>query len=249
MGEYFLETLLNAVKIIFYCLAPWLVIAFIMHLLSSLLRSLLARKIGTMTFVYLTAPGVMVHELSHAVFCILFGHSITDMRLFSPQQDGTLGYVSHKYNPRNFYQQIGNFFIGTGPIWGGACLLWLLSIWLLPEQVTDGDKSLPLQMLEFIKMLFTLDFWCSWQGWLWLFLAFSITLHITLSPPDLKGALTGFCFLLFIILFFCICFGWCGNWEALLIEAVLLAFGAVLPMFVLALMFLALCGMVLGAFR
>ena len=249
MGAYIQESLLYTVKITFFCLMPWLAVALLMQILSSILRSIAAKKIGTMTYVYLTAPGVIVHELSHAFFCLLFGHSITDMQLFSPQEDGTLGYVSHKYNPRNFYHQIGNFFIGTGPIWGGAALLWLLSCWLLPESVTSGDKSVPLQMLEFMKMFFTLAFWNSWQGWLWLYLAFTISLHITLSPPDLQGALAGFCFLLFLILFCCLSFGWCGGWETLLIEGVLLAFGAVLPLFVLTLMVLLMGLAVLFAFR
>lgn len=249
MGDYIQESLLNAVKITFFCLSPWVIVALLMQILSSILRTILAQKIGTMAYVYLTAPGVMVHELSHAGFCLLFGHTITDMRLFSPQEDGTLGYVSHRYNPRNFYHQIGNFFIGTGPIWGGAVLLWVLSCWLLPESVTSGNKSLPLQMLEFMKMFFTLNFWGSWQGWLWLYLAFTITLHITLSPPDLKGALTGFCFLLFVIVFTCLCFGWCGHWETFLINAVLLAFGAVLPLFVLTLLVLVLGVAALSAFR
>lgn len=249
MGEYIQDALLNTLKIIFFCLAPWLTIAFLMQLFSTMLRLLLARKIGSMAFVYITAPGVVAHELSHAFFCLVFRHTITDMCLFSPQQDGTLGYVAHKYDPRNLYHQIGNFFIGTGPIWGGACLLGLLSALLLPEPITAGAKVLPLQMLEFIKMLFTLEFWGSWQSWLWLYLAFSLTLHITLSPSDLNGALTGFIFLLFLILFACVCFGWCGNWEDLLIRSVLLIFGAMLPMFLLAIFLLLIGLMILLAFR
>ena len=249
MSEYLQGSMLNAVKIMLFCLTPWLAVALLMQVLSSLLRTVIVRKIGTMPYVYLTAPGVIVHELSHAGFCLLFGHTVTDMRLFSPQDDGTLGYVSHQYNPRNLYHQIGNFFIGTGPIWGGAALLWLLSCWLLPEAVTAGTKSIPLQMLEFMKMFFTLSFWSSWQGWLWLYLAFTISLHITLSPADLKGALAGFCFLLFLILFCCLSFGWCGRWEASLIDGMLLAFGAVLPLFVLALLVLLMGLAILCAFR
>ena len=112
MSEYLQGSMLNAVKIMLFCLTPWLAVALLMQVLSSLLRTVIVRKIGTMPYVYLTAPGVIVHELSHAGFCLLFGHTVTDMRLFSPQDDGTLGYVSHQYNPRNLYHQIGNFFIG-----------------------------------------------------------------------------------------------------------------------------------------
>ena len=49
------------------------------------------------------------------------------MQLFRPGRDGTLGYVEHAYNRRSLYQSVGNFFIGTGPIWFGSALVYLLS--------------------------------------------------------------------------------------------------------------------------
>src|SRR6185437_12024785 len=75
----------------------------------------------------LTAPGVAIHELGHAFFCLIFRHKIVKMKLFSPQSDGTLGYVQHSYNPASTYQKFGNFFIGTGPIWFGTLLVYLIA--------------------------------------------------------------------------------------------------------------------------
>jgi hypothetical protein len=92
----------------------------------------------------------MIHELSHALFCIIFGHKIQEMKLFSPENDGTLGYVNHSYNPKNPYQQIGNFFIGTGPIWGGVLLLYVASYFLLPEGILNLTNGLP----ETLKLFF-----------------------------------------------------------------------------------------------
>lgn len=96
-------------------LGPGLVLAYAMHLLSGVIRNYATRIFGYRAYIGLTALGVMVHELGHAFFCIVFGHKINDMRLFKPGSDGTLGYVNHSYNPQSRYQVIGNFFIGTGP--------------------------------------------------------------------------------------------------------------------------------------
>lgn len=249
MGSYFADALINAGKIFISCILPWIAVALIMQLLSSFLRTKLAQKIGPAPYVYLTAPGVVVHELSHALFCILFGHSITDMQLFSPEEDGTLGYVSHEYNPRNLYHQVGNFFIGTGPIWGGTLLLWFLSYLLLPNPVTSGDKTLWQQFAAYLSIFFTANFWCSWQGWLWIYLAFTITQHITLSGADLEGALTGFGFLVVLILLSTICLGWCGAWEETVVQVGAMAFFALLPVFLLTLTVLLLSLVIIRLIR
>ncbi len=58
----------------------------------------------------LTAPGVAVHELGHAVFCWLAGVKIHKIKLFQLQQ--VAGYVQHD-DPQHFYQHV---FISFGPL-------------------------------------------------------------------------------------------------------------------------------------
>ena len=184
--SYFWNTIQHAGKLLCAGLLPCVIYAFLMQIFSNAIRLRLASLLGIRGYVYLTAPGVMVHELSHAAFCLVFFHRIREMKLFSPEEDGTLGYVNHTYNPRNPYHRIGNFFIGTGPVWGGILVIWLISSWLLPTG-SWGE-------------LCTASTWCRWQTWLWLYLFLTVSSHITLSPPDLEGAADGGVFIIALTL-------------------------------------------------
>jgi hypothetical protein len=67
-----------------------------------------------MTYFYLyaliTSPGVMVHELAHAFFCVLSGTKIFKISLFRFNE--TAGYVVHA-EPRGFFPA---FLITFGPL-------------------------------------------------------------------------------------------------------------------------------------
>ena len=184
---------------------PWLAVAFVMQLLSNSIRKSLAKIFGIQGYIYLTAPGVMIHEIGHAVFCLIFRHKILEMKLFSPEEDGSLGYVNHSYNPNSFYQRIGNFFIGTGPIWFGVAVLCLISWLLLQNEMQISD-------------FFSLNFWRRWQSYIWLYLALTISSHITLSPPDLAGSVDGGIAIMATALMGFLLLGWCGDWENEIIE-------------------------------
>lgn len=229
MIDYLVGAFRNGGYMLLYCVLPWLGYAVVMQLVSHILRTKLAGAIGLHFWIYLTAPGTMIHELGHALFCIVFRHKIVRLTLFSPSKDGTLGSVSHSYNPKSLYQRIGNLFIGIGPIIGGTVLLCLLSGWLLPDRMLAGTGSFWDQVAIFGKGFLWGSFWTSWKSWLWLYLAFSIASHITLSPPDLEGAQDGLFFLVIGIFLACILFGWCGYWEQYICAWSMAIFSAMLP--------------------
>lgn len=160
--------------------------------------------------------GTPIHELSHALFCLVFGHKIEEMKLYMPDAPGgTLGYVSHSFNPKNIYQQIGNFFIGIAPILGGSGVLLLLMMWLTPETfacVTDTLSAMPAfegfesvtqylgALWEMIVIIFNPTNLSNWHWWVFIVLALMIASHMELSGADIKGGIKGLLLLLGVIL-------------------------------------------------
>ena len=148
--------------------------------------------------------GTPVHELSHALFCLIFFHKINEIKLYNIGDDGTLGYVSHSYNPKNIYQKAGNFFIGIAPITIISLVLYILIGILLPDLKTDlvvvaGNMSAGGAAVFFngLGRLFTTLF--SYMKypkfWIYVGVGFFLVPHMTLSKEDISGALSGFLFL------------------------------------------------------
>ena len=215
--HYITRALLNAVLIISTGILPWIGVAAVLNLISSSIQRNMLFP-GTRGFIFLTAPGVVVHELSHAAFCLVFRHRIMKMKLFSPEDNGTLGYVQHQYDPHSIYQRTGNFFIGTGPIWGGLFLLYILSRLLLPQDIFSSGRSYYDCPAGFLSFLFSAEAWGSLSFYVWLYASLTISAHITLSPPDIKGARDGGIALVVFIVLACLLFGWCGNWEEYMVQ-------------------------------
>ena len=153
--------------------------------------------------------GTPVHEIGHAVMCVIFGHKITDMRLLMTNRaDGTLGYVTHSYNQRSVYQTVGNFFIGIAPIISGMGALFLSLYYLLPNsfkafagylQESVVPKSFDLTFFQgfthaslvLIQSIFTLNNLFDPYFWIFLLIAIGVSSHMALSRADIKGATQG----------------------------------------------------------
>lgn len=154
--------------------------------------------------------GTPVHELSHALFCIVFGHKINEIKLFSLGDDGTLGYVNHSYNPKNMYQRIGNFFIGVAPILGISAVILLLAKLLLPDLPYEilslsenytpdsGISGALTGVLDSLKIFFSYIGEPKW--WAFIAIGMLLSLHMTLSGADIKGAMDGLVALLALLL-------------------------------------------------
>ncbi len=71
------------------------------------------------------SPGVVCHETGHALGCILTGTRIFEFVPFRPSGN-ELGHVTHATH-KTLFGQIADFIIGTGPIWFGILMIFLLA--------------------------------------------------------------------------------------------------------------------------
>lgn len=164
--------------------------------------------------------GTPIHELSHAMIALLFRHKVTSVKLFQrPDENGVMGYVNHSYNKNSLYQQIGNFFIGVAPIFGGLIAIIVLMRLLIPEAFEAFMKILvesvnfetfTLLTLEgianaylgLLTLIFSLENFQNFYFYIFLFAAVCIASHMSLSSADTKGAFKGLATIFLVLLIF-----------------------------------------------
>ena len=164
---------------------------------------------GWKGYVILGSVGVIYHELSHMIMAKLFGHKIEEVKLFSPMQgkeDGTLGYVIHSWNNSIPIQRIGNFFIGTAPMFFGAGLLFVALRLAYPDIFVDVGQVRGVQnSLEYVfNNMFQRDNFLSIGTPFVILIMVTICPQMHMSWSDVKGAIIGavsFIFTTFILSF------------------------------------------------
>ncbi len=244
---YFGQLLLLTLGAILVCgLAAWLAERLFLVLVGS----------GSSWVVYASSViGTPIHELGHALMCLLFAHKITEVHLLLPpgHPSGTLGYVSHSYHPKNLWARLGNLFISIGPIFSGLGVMILMLFLCFPAQwnlyvtassaLSMGESSLGEVWNGVISLLLSMPSAFAQENW-WLALIgiiviLSVSQHVTLSGADLKCALSGMPVYLILVLLFAgvtFAFGvretilqglWMGNLWILSLFSVAIAFSCI----------------------
>lgn len=196
MNNY-IDVIFDTISMLVFSTIPFFIFGLIMHYATIFIRNHFSSDNSWKFISYFTFVGSMVHELSHAIMCVIFKHDIQKVAFFSPEEDEPFGYVLHRYDPNSFYQRCGCFFIGTAPLLCGVASIYYLSLYLLPHEIIAKLSSSYNPFLIF-SFLFSAEFYSNIKNIIWLYLSFSIFLHITLSFDDLKGWATGL--LTFVIL-------------------------------------------------
>ena len=196
----------------------------LLHFMGRSTRVVFHRSVGVKLHLRLTGwIGVPVHELGHALFCLLFRHKITEMKLYIPNPQGdTLGYVRHEWNAKSRYQNIGRFFIAIGPMLLGMMALWFLSRFMVRDfrEMFSGawlqNELMARDLREGELLGFLTAYFASLRdmlravalsdrlgdGWFWVFLYLSISVasFMGLSPTDIKNARSGLVFIALAVL-------------------------------------------------
>ena len=205
------NVIVNVLLQMFYFVGSVYIVGFLIAQLSKAFYRMFASK--TLCYV-LGVIGTPIHEISHAIMCLIFGHKIVDMKLFQvDENDDKLGYVSHSYNPKNPYHQIGNYFIGVAPILVGTVIICVLMWLMIPSAFNEissyindialtssGGFSFEIfgSALGIIKALFTNIS----EGIMWfVFVAIviCISMHMSLSGADIKGSIKAIPLILIIL--------------------------------------------------
>ncbi len=151
----------------------------IIHMLNRFIFSILKRIAGTNAALFianwLTFPGVIHHELSHAFFALITGAKITEFKPFWPDKNtGSLGNINFVARGNLLIRSIQLSLSASAPVIMGTLSSVLLVNWL-----NSQTMSLSLTVL-------------------FIYLLFSIVIHASMSTADVKIMLKGI-WVLFIL--------------------------------------------------
>jgi len=224
--DYLLKVLASTSIQFVHVLVPLLLLALVMHLVATTFEGRFMSRFGYRAYIRLIGwLGVPIHELSHWIFCKIFGHRVVELKLFDPDpQTGYLGYVVHRWDQGNIYHRIGNFFIGIGPVIGGTAIITLLLHVLTEAGFFHGSSGRPLitpgeeqsaistakgltsgmigcteVALHFLWGLATPERLTDWRTYAFLYVVFCVGGTVSLSPSDIKGSLFGLANVLLLV--------------------------------------------------
>lgn len=194
---------------IVWLLLPFAFAATALSLMGGLINILLLRGFGFKAYRMFAAIGTPLHEVSHALLAVLFGHKIEKIVFFEMNSSTRrLGYVSHSYNPTSLYQTAGNFFIAISPILAGVAVLtgflWvsgdnadflvvhsnLLGVTSLGSGIHFFEGIL-LLLKQTIAPMFEMSNLQNPFFWVYLLLLVGTGAHLSPSWSDIKGSLIG----------------------------------------------------------
>ncbi|MBO5620102.1 MAG: hypothetical protein J5959_00560 [Butyrivibrio sp.] len=167
--------------IITLIIPTWDILIYLLNKLLYMLLSKITSEKAAMTIVnWLTIPGVIHHEISHAFLAIVTGAVVTEFRPFWPDRTtGSLGHVNFMTRGSLLVRSIQYTLTSAAPVMMGTITSLIL--------FALARKTLPITTLIIL-----------------IYLIFSILIHSSMSFADVKVMLRGIWVLYIGLLIFCI---------------------------------------------
>ncbi len=159
-------------------LIKFLILLISILVLSYGINAFLLTSIGGIYRLFV-APGVILHELSHAFACFFTGTKVTSINMF--KKDG--GEVRHA---RSKIPILGPIFISLAPFLVGGIAIYFFSRWMGLQALDINEFTLnPAEFLETVKQSFIGIELNDVTNWALLYLALSIAVTMIPSFRDL----------------------------------------------------------------
>lgn len=147
-----------------------------------------------MIYLFIRLPGVVLHECSHIIGCLITGARIKNIVLFS-KDGGSVTYT------RPLFPYIGDVIISTAPLFllplALSFITWVFALYLgcvfpaFPAMIASPDVLM--ELMKSIFSSFSDNLITRFNGWflLYLYLIVSLVLSVAPSSQDMKNAAAG----------------------------------------------------------
>ena len=190
-----------------------------------LVRSFLGK--GYRSFV---AVGVIIHEMSHFIACILTGAKVTKVVVF----DASGGSVEHE-PPK--IPVVGQVFISMAPLISGSIIIYFLALYLglKPVDLRLIDLSVG-GILSYAKSMVAPINFMDWKNWIIFYLVLNVIVTMTPSKQDFKN-MAVLLIIITIVLFAIFRFFPVAHSTFIPIEKITILLSSVVLLLILALVF------------
>lgn len=211
-------------------------------IMSYIINMILISSIGGIYRIFI-APGVIVHEMSHALGCMITGAKINSINVF--KSDG--GEVKH--TPSKI-PVIGPIIISLAPFAIGAFLIYLLAKFVGINSIQAEVQPTLLQdpIKNIWMMLQTIDFH-QIRSWLALYLIVTIAVTMTPSTQDFRNIILSLITLVLLLFVLVKYLGVHIPISLIIRPEMIVVLGSCLAILIVALLFSIVIAVVAGIFR
>ena len=160
----------------FGIMAAGFIIDCINQILMELLTKICGKRAAYVMLNYLTFPGTVIHELSHAGMALITGAKVTEISFFDKPLSGNLGHVNYIARGGIVSKSIQHCLTSCAPVLTGAAVQIMAVVLINSSYITK-----------------------SWQMVLLIYIDISILIHSSMSRQDIKNYLRGLKVVLLLI--------------------------------------------------